>query len=176
LKVTRDNQAAVDLTAEGTRDWMHFGLFNASDVNHKDFVTPVLTEVTTGTGTRYGSFNPNITWTDGTPTGSASNSSAGIYASGNTHGFTFTAPASTTKQTLRLHVGVFRGTGTLVAHLSDGSLADVTTNDTNNSGLKMSRFSVEFRSTTPGTTLTVSWMLTNDNTGGAVDLVAVTLF
>ena len=67
------------------------------------------------------------------------------------------------------------GTGTLVAHLSDGSLADVSTNHTNSGGLSMSRFTIDFRAT-PGSTLTVTWMLTNDNTTGAVDLMAMTLF
>jgi hypothetical protein len=177
LKVTRvDAPGSIDLTGEGTRDWMHFGLHGAGDVNHKDFVTQVLGEVTTGTPLPYGLFNPNISWTDGTPTGSATNTSTGIYVPGMNKGYTFTAPADTTKRTLNLYIGEYRGTGTLLAHLSDGSLADVTTNDTNNGGLRISKFTIEYRATQPGGTLTVTWELSFDNGTGAVDLMAMTLF
>lgn len=175
LKVTRvDAPGSIDLTGEGTRDWMHFGL-NGTQVDRKDFVTQVLMATITGSATHYNYFNPNISWTDGTPTGSATNSNTGLYVQGTSNGYTFTAPANTSKRTLVLYVGEYRGTGTLVAHLSDGSLADVTTNDTNDNGLRISKFTIEYRATQTGT-LTVTWKLTNDNGLGAVDLMAMTLF
>jgi hypothetical protein len=176
LKVTRVGApGAIDLTTEGTRDWMHFGLTSAGDVNRKDVVTHALGATISGTAQRYALFSPNVSWTDGTPTGSATNTSTGIYVQGINKGYTFTAPADTTKRTLVLYIGEYRGTGTLTAHLSDGSIADVTTNDTNGGGVSMSKFTIEYRATQTGT-LTVAWELTNDNTGGAVDLMALTLF
>jgi hypothetical protein len=175
LMVTRvDAPANIDLTAEGTRDWMHFGLVG-TQVDRKDFVTQVLTESTMGSATHYNLFNPNISWTDGTPTGSATNSNTGVYVQGLGNGYTITAPADTGKRTLVLYIGEYRGTGTMVAHLSDGSLADYTTSDTNNGGLHMSKFTIEYRATQSGT-LTVTWKLTADNFNGAVDLMAITLF
>ncbi len=175
LKVTRvDAPGTIDLTAEGTTDWMHFGL-NTTEVDRKINVPQVLSQSTSGTALHYNLFNPNISWTDGTPTASSTNSTTGIYVQGTSNGFTFTAPADATHRTLALYIGEYRGTGTLVAHLSDNSLADVTTNDTNSGGLRISKFTVEYRATQTGT-LTVTWKLTNDNFNGAVDLMAITLF
>jgi hypothetical protein len=176
LTVMRVNSPAnVDLTAEGMLDWEAYGLNSAGDVNRKNNVTRSITHSSLGTAAQYIFFSSAFSWSDGTPTMSTTNTNHGIYITGTDNGFTWVVPAGTTQHTLRLYVGEYRGTGTLVAHLSDGSIADGVSSDTNKNGINLSRFEVVFRATTTGT-LTVSWHLTNDNTTGASDFLAATYF
>ena len=63
-----------------------------------------------------------LTWTDGTPTASATNNN-GIYINNLQNGFSFTAPADTGTRTLTVHVGGWMSGGTFTAHLSDLSAA-----------------------------------------------------
>ena len=68
---------------------------------------------------------PGFTWTDGTPTGAASNSTTGIYISGQNNGFQIMATADTALRTLKVYVGAWRTQGQFQAHLSDGSAVDL---------------------------------------------------
>jgi hypothetical protein len=176
LTVTRANiPGSLNLTDEGTLDWAHFGLNASTSVNRKANITPLISMTPIGNQNRYSMFNVNMSWSDGDPTKTTTDTSTGIYAPGTNNGYTVTVPAGTAPRTLRVYVGEFRGTGTLIAHLSDNSLPDVTTTHTNNNGIGLSRFHIEFRAT-QAATLTVTWVLTNDNTGGTVDLLAATHF
>jgi hypothetical protein len=176
LMVSRANSpGSVNLTTEGMLDWEHYGLVQAGDVNRKAGITPRISHSTLGTTTAYGAFASQFSWSDGTPTATANNTNNGVYIQGTDNGFTWVVPADTTQRTFRLYVGEFRGTGTLVAHLSDGSIADVVTNDKNNTNVTLSQFTVAYRATKVGT-LTVSWRLTNDAGLGSVDFLAATNF
>src|SRR5215208_5768190 len=95
--------SSVNLTTEGTADWMHLGLNTANDVNRKatggsQITTPTLI----GAGTTKARFNDSAStysWTGGTPTAVATNTPTGIYInnfSGPGRGFQFTVPADTT--------------------------------------------------------------------------------
>jgi hypothetical protein len=165
----------LNVTTEGVTDWEHYGYMGAANVNRKAGVTPSISHSTLGGLMGYGFFPTPMSWSDGTPTATANNISDGVYITGTDNGFTWVVLADTTQRTLRLYVGEFRGTGTLVAHLSDGSIADVVASDKNNGGLNMSRFEIIFRATTTAT-LTVSWRLSTDNGGGATDFQAATYF
>jgi hypothetical protein len=176
LMVTRaTSPATVNLTTEGVLDWEAYGLNMATDVNRKMGVPQKISHSSVGNLAQFAFFGTMISWSDGMPTASVNNSRSGAYITGVDNGFTWVVPASTTQRTLRLYVGEFRGTGTLVAHLSDGSIADVITTDKNTNGITLSQFTIVFRATTDGT-LTVSWHLTVDNTGGASDFLAATYF
>ena len=56
-----------------------------------------------------------LSWTDGTPTISGSNSN-GLYISFLQNGFSFTAPADSNTRVLTVHVGGWMSGGTLKAH------------------------------------------------------------
>jgi hypothetical protein len=73
------------------------------------------------TAARYDT-NPNgYSWTDGTPTASATNSPTGLYINGLNKGFQITVPADTTSRTVKVYVGVWGAQGKLEATLSDSS-------------------------------------------------------
>ena len=64
--------------------------------------------------------NRTMTWRNGKPTPAGTSSSA-VLVLGSGNGLQFTVPADTTTRTLIVYVRVQNGTGTLTAHLSDGS-------------------------------------------------------
>jgi len=166
----------IDLTAEGTTDWVHWGRLVAGDVNRKSTTVKGIAMTNTGTLVRWPSFSPQYKWSDGTPTVSESGTNAGVYILGDNNAYTFTVPAGTTTRTLRLYLTIYRGTGVLTAHLSDASAADYTDSQTNGIGNTNSRYTISFRSAKADQTLTVTYTLTNDQGGGTVDLMAATWY
>src|SRR5581483_4407494 len=113
----------ANLTAEGITDWVHWG---DAALNRKGATAELSTYSVVGQGgvNTYNNDPRPITWTDGSPTTSSANNTNGIYISGTGQGFSFTAPADTTKRTLMVHVGGYFSGGTLTALLSDGSAAN----------------------------------------------------
>ena len=60
----------VQLTAEGSTDWAHWGLNASTDFDHKAGVTPQISNYTmlaAGSPARYANNAAGFTWTDGTP-------------------------------------------------------------------------------------------------------------
>ena len=166
------------LTSLGTSDWADWGLTSANSFNHKATGGGQIsnyTAVGTGSASQY-STNPfGFTWTDGTPTTSATNSSTGLYVSGQGNGFQITAPADTTQRTLSVYVGVWSAQGQIVAHLSDGSAADYVDTSLNNpSATTPGLYTFTYRAGSSGQTLTVTFTQVN-NTIGNVTLQAATL-
>ncbi len=164
----------VNLTAEGTLDWMHWG---DSAVNRKTGVTPQLSNYTvvgTAPVLQYCCDPRSVSWTDGTPTGSATNNQNGIFVYTIGDGFSITAPADTTPRKLILHVGGWNGAGTLTAHLSDGSAADYTNTAAGSTGQYDGNYTLTYNAANAGQTLTVTWKLAS-GTDGNVTLNAVAL-
>jgi hypothetical protein len=74
-----------NLTSLGTVDWAHWGLTTAGSFNHKAGVTQQISNFTivgTGPANRYNNNTFGYSWTNGTPTGSATNSTTGIFILG----------------------------------------------------------------------------------------------
>src|SRR5262249_43851874 len=96
------SSTAVDLTAEGTRDWVHWG--DASP-NRKAGDSPLLSNYTVvaGPADPYSNDLRPMSWSDGPPTASSTNTTNGIFV-GIDSGFSFTAPADTTTRNLGIHV------------------------------------------------------------------------
>src|SRR5207245_4684458 len=103
---TTDN-LNLDLSAEGTRDWAHWGTATAASFDHKNLAAGLISNLTMlgGTAAQFGTYAIGWSWSDGTPTATASNSTTGVYTSGIGAGFRVTAPADTTTRTLTLYLG-----------------------------------------------------------------------
>jgi hypothetical protein len=171
--------AAVQLTTEGTSDWAHWGLNAATDWNHKNGVTSQIgtfTSVAGGAAGRYADNSTAFTWTDGTPTATATNTTTGLYLAGQNQGFRLTLPADPTTRTVRVYVGAWRAQSRMVAHLSDGSAVDFTdTSLSNSSGPTTLRvYTFTYKAASNGQTLTLTFTQTNATTGN-VTLQAATL-
>jgi hypothetical protein len=168
--------AAANLTIEGAIDWIHWG---DSAVNRKSGVTPQLS-----TYTVVGSVPPvefccdprSLNWTHGTPVASASNDQNGLYISGASNGFSLVAPAGTASHKLTLHLGGWKSSGTLTAHLSDNSAADYVntiSGSAEEAGQYDANYTLTYQSASPNQTLTVTWKMAAGN--GNVTLSGVAL-
>ena len=165
------------LSTLGSSDWAHWGVSAATSYTHKTAVTPLISNVTLvggGTALRFTNNPVGFSWTGGTPTAAATNTTTGIYVAGINRGFRLTVPADTTPRTLTLFVGVWRAQGRLLAQLSDQSAADYTdVSLINATGTSVRRYTLSYRAATAGQTLTVTF--TQMGTAGNVTLQAAAL-
>jgi len=171
----------INLSSGGTADWAHWGLSGPSSFNHKSGVTQQIsnfTKIGTGQTQQYGN-NPNFySWTGGTPTSTATNTSTGIYVIGLNNGFQVTVPADTTARTLKMYVGLWAAGGRFEASLSDGSAPTyVDTSISNSAGTTNAVYTLNYQAGSPGQTLTVKWYVNAIfNQWSNVTLQGATLF
>jgi hypothetical protein len=173
----------VNLSTEGTVDWAHWGLTDASSFNHKSGVPQQISNFTligTSGVNRYLRDPNTFSWTGGTPTSSAVNSPNGVWTLGVGNGFQITVPAGTTSRTLKLYVSASTAQGRLEATLSGGG-APVYTDSTlvhTGSGANTQRvYTINFRAASNGQTLIIRWTVLNSSgTYGNVTMQAATLF
>ncbi|NUW35602.1 ricin-type beta-trefoil lectin domain protein [Nonomuraea sp. SMC257] len=116
----------VDLAAQGTTDWAHWGLNSATGFDHKAGVTQAISNLTTiGSNPvlRLNDSRVTYSWTGGAPTSSATATPSAVFVRSAGNGFRITAPASTVPQRLRIYLGAWSAKGKLTASLSDDSAA-----------------------------------------------------
>jgi Bacterial Ig-like domain (group 1) len=149
---------ASSLTTVGPTDWVHWG---DASLNRKAGVTAqISTYSVVGSGTvhTYSNDPRTLSWSDGTPTATGSNDT-GLYISGTKNGFSFTVPADTTTRVLSVYVGGWNSSGTLTAHLSDGSAADFVNTTTAASAQYDGNYTLSYNAASAGQTITISWVM-----------------
>jgi len=170
----------LDLSAEGTSDWAHWGLLRESSYDHKFGVVPMIGNyavVGYGAAYRFGDNPVSYSWSDGTPKTAVTNTATGVYVAGEGAGFEFSVPADTALRTLKLYVGAYAARGKLRLHLSDLSTPPVfdTTVDNSGSGPN-SVYTIQYRSGAPEQALLVRFTVdTAYLYSGNVTLQAATL-
>src|SRR5262249_30578028 len=86
---------AVHLTAEGTRDWVQWGLNAATSVDRRGGGTGEIHDLDAASSRGRYDNNPSVFgWTGGTPTATASRTPTGVYRCGKGASFTLAVPAS----------------------------------------------------------------------------------
>jgi hypothetical protein len=157
------------LSTLGSSDWAHWGLTTAASFVHRAAITPLISNVTIvggGSAQRYTNHPIGFSWTGGTPTASATNTTTGIFVSGVNRGFRITVPADQTPRTLTLYVGVYRAQGQLTAHLGDSSAPDyVNSTLVSNNGTAIGRYTLTYQAATPGQVLTVTFVQQSSGSG-----------
>jgi hypothetical protein len=170
--------SAIDLTAEGTDDWAHWG-FSGTGIDHKSVSGSAvnhITETHVGSPLQYLDNANGYSWSDGTPTVNAVATLTGIYIVGTGNSFTITVPADTTARTVKVYVGGWMSAGTLTAHLSDGSVADYTDGSfSNNAAPYCAVYTITYKAGAGNQNLTVRWQMASGQSGGNVTLQAATL-
>src|SRR5713101_7300439 len=173
--------STVDLTTEGTADWAHWGLVSSNSFDHKSGVTQQISDITV-LGTQglqqYADNFTAYTWTDGTPTPSATNSTTGVFITGTTNGFEIQAPADTTPRRLKVYVGLYGAQGNFQAFLSDFSAPAYTDTSLNNVfGNSYAVYTLDYAAATAGQNLIVQYrsLTLYDQDFGNVTLQAATL-
>ncbi len=171
----------VNLTAQGTADWAHWGLSSATSFNHKNAPQQIsnFTNIGSGTVNRYAGDPFGFSWTNGTPTLSATTTS-GVWRSGVGRGFQLTMPADTSNRTLKLYVSTSSAQGKLEVSLSDGSAPAYIDTSLTHGGSGANThgvYTINYRAASSGQTLTVKWtVLTASASFGNVTMQAATLF
>lgn len=179
-KLYSPSTTLVNLTTEGTLDWAHWGNGGAQVFDHKAAVTPQISNVTM-IGNASASWlqdNPTpFTWTDGVPTGSASNNRTGIFVSSAGNGFEVTLPADTTFKTVRIYTGFWYAQAKLEAVLSDGSAPNFVDTSLGGTATQNGIYALSYRAASDGETLRLRYTVFTDNNPplGNVALEAITL-
>ena len=162
----------VNLSAEGSRDWVHWGQDGTFALTRdKDGGFAILEGAPTAPRFRHTRSPERFRWTGGDPAGSNNGTTAGINTCGRNNGFTITAPAGTTTRTLKLYVGVISAKGRLEAKLSAGSATASTTLDQRGGDLRSSVLTLTYRAP-KSAQLRISWV-TQDAYGSGCGGVAL---
>jgi hypothetical protein len=164
----------VNLSAEGTLDWGHWGLVNEWSYNHKYGVARQITNsfitVTDYPGwpgpyvipfwERYGSGITPFRWSDGMPCREVEYTTDGVSVYGDKTflgnippGFHIECPADTSPKTLRIYVGNSWGPATFTASLSGAETYTDTTLDGHKGGegaAVSGVYTLNFRADSPG--------------------------
>jgi hypothetical protein len=172
---------SLNLTAEGTSDWAHWGLLNPSNFHHR-----------AGGGGQISSFTPlgtnavkrladnrtAFSWSDGTPVTAVANSNVAVFISEVTNGFEFSAPADTNLRTLRVYAGLYGAQGKFEAWLTDFSGHAYTDLSLSNVfGNSYATYALNYAAASPNQRLVVRYTVENlfDFDFGNVTLAAATL-
>lgn len=171
---------AVNLTAEGTRDWVHWGLTTNNSVNRKAGVIPQISDFTkigTNAVEHLADNYTGFSWTDGTPAVTAAGTTTGVFMTGLNDGFEISIPADTTTRVLKLYVGLFGAQGNFQAWLSDFSDPAYTDTTLSSLGNGYAVYRLTYAAASAGQTLTVRYRSLNlfDSDFGNVTLQAATL-
>jgi hypothetical protein len=175
------SSGSVDLTAEGTRDWVHWGLERKGSLNRKLNVLPLISdfdEIGSGQVNQYTDNPVSFSWSDGGPNLTIGGTTTGVYVNELGSGFEITVPADKTLRRLEVYVGLYGARGELEAWLSDysappfinASLESVYNNPT-------AVYTIDYSAPTVGKTLTVRYTskMLFDEEWGNVTLQAATL-
>ncbi len=180
----------VDLTQEGTMDWVHWGLHGNTSVVRKAGSYLIHDELKkSGEGYRDATpgFGMSVKWSDGQPVRELSDTHASLWWNGVGHGYTIEAPAGPTERVLRVYVGgIEGGRGKLTAHLPDGSAPDFVSTTWNGNrsfdwspvpGAFTAAYTLRYRAASPDQMLQVTWALDGEPNRflGQARLQAVTL-
>lgn len=181
-------QAPIDLTAEGTADWVAFGDGIDSTTERKAGVAQQISDLRTlGDSPAVGGYRNSlpISFRDGTPLGQANSFEDGktVWNGVTGGGLEFSVNADTTPRTLHVYVATQNTQGKLKAYLSDGSAPvyiDTSVESSVTQYEKDEEYTLDYRAASPGQELTVQWILDNIATSaassdGGVQLIAATL-
>ena len=173
--------AAVNLTSEGTLDWVHWGIGPASDyMNRKSGVTPLISTFTHLGGYGYNNFGSNptgYTWFDGVPMTRYQNVTSGIATYTDNNGFQISVAAGTATRTLRLYMSIGDTRCNFSTSLSGNHTLTYTDtsfyNPTGNT--RVGVYTITFRADTNNQTLTVAFTQMNSIGAGYITIQAATL-
>jgi hypothetical protein len=158
--------ASLDLTAEGSSDWAHWGLTSPGSFDHKAGVPSCIPNVTllNASAADLATYADNRTaysWSDGTPIAHASGSPTGIFLyTGNSPaaGFQLTVPAGNSLRRLNVYVGLYAAQGRFDAWLSDYSALPYCDSSLSQAyGNAYAMYTLYYASPTPGASLVLSW-------------------
>jgi hypothetical protein len=177
LVARNDVPARVDLSGEGSRDWVHWGEQSTFSLERRaDGDFQILEGAPTAPRFRHGFSRERFSWNGGSPVASSDGTPTGIRTCGKDNGFTISAPAGTATRTLKLYVGALASRGKLTAKLSVGSASAGSTFEERSNNLDTAVFVITYRAPKNGK-INLSWITEESFSRdcGGVALEAATL-
>ncbi|MGN9778766.1 hypothetical protein ACTMS0_23840 [Micromonospora sp. H33] len=168
--------AEVDLTAVGTRDWIHWGLHGDDSTVRKRGGSGEIRD--DGGSGRRGSWDGNqetFRWRDGAPVQAADGTPRGVFTCGAGRGFALAITGSGQLRTVHIYAGTWMARGRFDARLSSGGpTRTLRVEDPHTS--RSAEFVVRFQ-TPEGTRLVLTWTaehaFTDDCAGVSLQAVAL---
>lgn len=165
----------VNLTDEGTLDWVHWGLIEADNmVNRKKTSRPLISDLKKFGHREIHTYVPTVhySWTDGQPTAEAKTRRA-VFVYAPTNGFELVFPADIRLREVKAYCGLWLMDARLDVKLGDGALTY--TDSVGSRDLKGGHYvyTIRYRAKSLGENLTFRWM--NVKGGGNVTMEAATL-
>lgn len=167
----------VDLTREGTVDWVHWGSPSLSADRKRTDGAQIGDVARIGSAQlRAAAAFATYAWRDGAVQAQARTRS-GIAVAGAGNGFELSAPADTTTRTLRVYVAAHDARGRLTATLSDGSRPEYADDEVDSAvGGTSGVYTLVYRAATAAATVRVRYTLERSYAaGGTVALESATL-
>jgi hypothetical protein len=147
----------VNLSAEGGRDWVHWGEQSTFSLERdKKGGFAILEGAPTAPRFRHALSPQQFTWTGGDPVDHTEGTTTGIRTCGKGNGFSITAPAGDTTRTLKLYVGIISGKGRLSAQLTTGSATRSATLEQKDGTFHTAVFTLRYRAPKDGK-ITLRW-------------------
>lgn len=121
--------SSLNLTAGGFIDWVKVGVSSSVNLARKAGADILPDPYFSTAQSRFTDYPTQMTWTDGTPTASASNNQEGRHTAGGTAGayYTVSAPSSRQFKRLDLYVGLWNSTGNIEIFDESGDKIDTYT-------------------------------------------------
>ncbi len=172
---------AVDLTAEGTRDWIQGGSNgDATRLNRKagaNLLSGLTVRYPDNNGTLVRAMGATLSWSDGAPDATCAGTTSGIHAQGADNSISFSVPAGPAARTLRIYSSSVHAAMQFKAHLSDGSAPDWVNEDwyANDPATITPRATLSFAAASTGQSLTVTIANISGSNWPSVGIHAVTL-
>ena len=175
--------SSVNLTTEGTADWIECNqaAANVLVLNRKTGVTAQIPQPTTTGGATFYTYSDSPTgtsWSDGTPTASATNDRHGWWVRNVGAGYQLILNASTNERVLTVYGGAWSASARFRATLSDSSAPayeDTSLTAPVNTAVNRA-YTLHYKAGSPGQTLTITMEVTAaTSTDGNVKIDAATL-
>ena len=172
---------AVDLTTEGTRDWIQGGYNGDHTKLNRKAGANLLSGLTVANPLNNGALvrtlGATLTWSDGSSDAVCSGTTSGVHAQGADNSITFKVPAGTGVRTLRIYSSSVHAAMRFRAHLSDSSVPDWVNEDwyATGSGTITQRATLCFASASAGQSLVITISNISGNDWPSVGIHAVTL-
>ncbi len=171
--------AGVNLTAQGTADWVHWARNSEDSVNRKSDVIPLISSFTQIAGgrapRRFTDAQVATSWSDGKPIVAQVGATTGLFFRDLGNGYELRVRADSVKRTLRLYIGGFSARGRLTASLSDNSAPPYSAFLENQTDVFTNVVTIDFRAKTDGETLLIRYTVDAEFPAGNVTLIAATL-
>lgn len=147
----------VDLSAEGSRDWVHWGEQGTFSLERdKKGGFAILEGAPNAPRFRHALSPQQFTWTGGDPVDHTDGTTTGIRTCGKGNGFSISAPAGDATRTLKLYVGILSGKGRLTAKLTTGSASSSATLEQKDGTFHTAVFTLRYRAPKDGK-ITLRW-------------------